>query len=87
MGLRIAAVGVLVMLDAVSAGRGQIIGQMNEVDDDNNIVGPVPFNGQTFNKKSTALLESLKAVLTWLLIIVVLSVVVFGAYRLHKWYT
>ena len=61
------------------------MGQLNEVDEDNNIIGDVPFLGFTFTKQSS-LVDKVRAVLTWILTFVVLAFAVYGLYRLYKWY-
>ena len=44
------------LLTEVNAGRGQILGKMNEVDDDNNIVGDVPFYNVSYPEKKAPLI-------------------------------
>ena len=58
---------------------------MNEVDDDNNIVGDQPFMGMTFSKKSP-LLDTVRSILTAALILVIFSAAVYGIYKLYKKY-
>ena len=58
---------------------------MNEVDDDNNIVGDQPFMGMTFSKKNT-LLDTVRSILTAALILVIVSAALFGVYKLYLKY-
>ena len=61
-----------------SAGRGQIIGQMNEVDEDNNIVGDVPFYNVSFPAKKSPMVEKVAFVLKVILILVIIAGLIYG---------
>ncbi len=75
---------LLLTLETVSA-KGQIIGQMNEVDEDNNVVGDQPFLGMTVSKKNSTL-QTLRSILSFLLMVAILVIASYGLYMLYKWY-
>uniref|UniRef100_A0A7S3HXV3 Uncharacterized protein n=1 Tax=Favella ehrenbergii TaxID=182087 RepID=A0A7S3HXV3_9SPIT len=60
---------------------------MNEVDEDNNIVGELPFFGQTLvDSKNKGTVAVVRSVLMVVLIIAVLALTVFVLYRVYKWF-
>ena len=75
------------LLTEVSAGRGQILGKMNEVDDDNNIVGDVPFYNVSFPSKKSPLVEKVAFVLKCILMLVILGGIIAGIVYLCRKYS
>ena len=59
---------------------------MNEVDEDNNIVGDQPFYGMTFPSKESSTKEIVRFVLMSVLILMILSGLVYGIYYLYQRY-
>ena len=74
------------LLTEVSAGRGQIIGKMNEVDDDNNIVGDVPFYNVDIPHKKAPLIQKVAFFLKCVLMLVIVIGLVAGCYFCYKKY-
>lgn len=66
------------------AGRGQVIGEMNEVDDDNNVVGDQPFFGSTFSAPKTDKAKAIRSVIMWLLAILVIGLLIYGAMKIYR---
>ncbi len=58
---------------------------MNEVDEDNNVVGDQPFLGMTVSKKNSTL-QNVRSVLSFILTVAILAICVYGLYILYKWY-
>ena len=66
----------------VSARKGQILGGLLEVDEDNNIVG-MPFMDQTYSKNEDGIVGTVRTILTWILTILILAGVAYLLYRVY----
>ena len=76
----------LVFLSLEVSSRGQIVGELNEVDSDNNIVGDQPFMGMTFPSKRATLLTKVKFFLSWVLTLLVIGLLIAASYFIYKRY-
>ena len=59
---------------------------MNEVDEDNNIVGDQPFYGVSFPSKESTTAEHVRFWLIFIIVIGVIAAAIYGLYRLYKHY-
>ena len=62
------------------------MGALNEVDEDNNIVGDQPFYYGNIPTHEASLKEKVKFVLLWLLVFVIIAGALFGIVKLFRKY-
>ena len=72
------------LLVATVSSRGQVIGQMNEVDDDNNIVGEQPFLGVSFPSKKSPLVDRIRFLLVCIIFLLLAVAAIGGLVYLFK---
>ena len=81
------ALAILALLATeANAGRGQILGPMNEVDEDNNIVGDVPFYNVQFPSKKSPTVEKVAFALKIILILVIIAGLIYGIILCYRKY-
>ena len=93
-GTKILSVAAALLFDSISAGRGQIIVGLQDLDEDNQPEAPstsqtvqAPFTSQTVQRGGGGdIVETVRSVLMFVLSLVVLAVVAFILYRVYKWY-
>ena len=84
MNLKIAVAVLAFLVTRTESRRGQIIGEMNEVDEDNNIVGDQPFLGMTFPSKKSSFNEKIRFTLEILLLLALITFIIWSLYMLYK---
>ena len=82
---KLAAIALSFNLACAASEKHQILGQMNEVDEDNNVVSDSTFWGET-KTSSDAKVKLVRSILVWVLTIVILLAVAFLLYRVYLWY-
>jgi len=84
MNLNIAVAALAFLVTRTGARRGQIIGEMNEVDENNNIVGDQPFLGMTFPSKKSSFNEKIRFTFEIFFLLAVLTFIIWILYMLYK---
>ena len=78
------SVAALLFVQNCLAGRGQLIGEMKEVDEDNNVVGDQPFFGSTFSAPKTEKATAIRSIIMWILAILVIGLLIYAALKIFR---
>ena len=84
--IRGVALTALAMLVMEVSSRGQILGAMNEVDDDNNIVGNVPFYDLTPPSQKSSVVAKVAFILKSILALVIIAGLIGGLVYVYRKY-